>query len=246
MTVYSAPARTPWAGGQIGILVLDERVPRVPGSVGNAETFPYPVRFKRIAGATVERLLMTKDLSMRESFVQAAVELCDEGASAIVGSCGFMALFQRDVMDAVDVPVLLSSLSQLPFIGAAVSRKRRIGVITANATSLTADLLERAGVSRADASRLCVYGLEGCREAREALLEEKGTLDEAALRREVLDTARRLTAENADIGAILLECSELPPYAADVRRATGLAVFDFVTMIDHLYSALRRTEAPFR
>ena len=238
MTVYRASNVPPWAGEQVGILVLDERVPRVPGSVGHLDTFPYPVRYKKISGATVERLLMHHDLSMRDVFVEAAVELRREGVSAITGCCGFMALFQQDVAQAVDVPVMMSSLSLIPFIEAALPTERRIGVVTANARSLTDDLLRCAGVASAS-SRLCVYGLENCPEARGALLEEKGTLDEPALRREVLETASRLASENGDVGAILLECSELPPYAAEVRLATGLPVFDFVAMIDCLNASIR-------
>ena len=238
MAIYRASNTPPWAGEQIGILVLDELVPRVPGSVGHLDTFPYPVRYRKIPGATVERLLMKRDLSMRDSFIEAALELRNEGASAIVGCCGFMALFQQDVAAAVDVPVMMSSLSQIPFIEAALPAERRIGVVTANAGSLTDELLRCAGVANAS-SRLCIRGLENCPEARGALLEEKGTLDEPALRREVLETAVQVTSENPEIGAILLECSELPPYAADVHRATGLPVFDFVTMIDCLNAAVR-------
>ena len=238
MTVYRASDTPPWAGAQIGILVLDERVPRVPGSVGHLDTFSYPVRYKKIPGATVERLLMKHDRSMRDSFIEAAIELRREGAFAIVGCCGFMALFQQDVAAAVDVPVMMSSLSQIPFIEAALPVARKIGVITANAGSLTDELLRCAGAANAS-SRLCVYGLENCLEARGALLEEKGTLDEAALRREVLETASQMASEHPGLGAILLECSELPPYAADVHRATGLPVFDFVTMIDSLNAAMR-------
>jgi hypothetical protein len=182
---------------------------------------------------------------MKPLFVEAARRLQAEGVSAIVGSCGFMALFQRDVAEAVTVPTMLSSLMQIPLIEAILPREKQIGIVTANAGSLSRALMETAGI-RCDFDRLCVYGLESCPEARGALLEEKGTLDETALREEVVRTATALVKENKNVGAVLLECSELPPYARDVRLVTGLPVFDFATMIDLLYASVRLKSNAFK
>jgi len=237
MTLHVAREGVVWSGAEIGILVLDERIPRVPGSVGYAGTFSYPVRYKRVAGATVDRLVRDHDREMEELFVSAALELQRDGVAAVVGCCGFMALFQRAVSAALRVPALLSSLMQLPGIAAMMPAERKIGVITASAPSLTDDLLRAAGIKTAF-SRLCVYGLEDKPEARGALFEQKGTLDDEQMRAEVLDTARRMLRENEDVAVLLLECSELPPYSRDVQTATGLPVFDFVTMIDYLRAGL--------
>ncbi|MFA6736897.1 MAG: hypothetical protein WCR87_08255, partial [Saccharofermentanales bacterium] len=87
--------------------------------------------------------------------------------------------------------------------------------------------------------RLSIVGLDNCEEAVGALMEQKGTLDEDLFRNEVLGAASTLCERGIDLGAILLECSELPPYSADVQKITGLPVFDFVSMIRFMYMGLR-------
>ena len=62
--------------------------------------------------------------------------------------------------------------------------------------------------------------------------------DNTVARREVVEAAVSLIEENDNIGAILLECSDMPPYAADVQAATQLPVFDFITLIKWLHSAV--------
>jgi hypothetical protein len=153
---------------------------------------------------------------MKPLFVEAAQRLQAEGVSAIVGSCGFMALFQRDVAESVTVPTMLSSLMQIPLIETMLPREKQIGIVTANAGSLTRTLLETAGI-RCDFDRFCVHGLEGYPEARGALLEEKGTLDEAALREEVVKTVKALVKENKNVG---LSCSN----AASCRHTRAMSV----------------------
>jgi Asp/Glu/hydantoin racemase len=185
----------------------------------------------------VERLVIAHDKSMESLFVAAARDLQDEGVCAVVGCCGFMALFQKSVASAIKVPALLSSVMQLPIIISSISPDKRVGVITANSLSLTSELLDAAGIGEVF-SRLCIRGLEDKPEARGALLEERGSLNDAVIRDEVLDTVGAMLRETSDIGAILLECSELPPYARYVQKLTGLPVFDFVTMIDYLRSGL--------
>lgn len=239
MSIYRARSSPPWCGITIGIIVLDEMIPRVIGSVGNSETFKYPVRYKTVEDATVERLLYQMDFTMKDEFIVAAQTLVNEGSHAIVGSCGFMALFQQKVREAVDVPVMLSSLMQLPFIASSISKNLKIGVITANAESLTPRLLDSAGID-IDFSRLCIYGLQEKTEARHVLLEESGILDKDRLKFEVLETTQLMIDEHKDLGAVLLECSELPPYSADVMEIVQRPVFDFITMIDYLHASLRQ------
>lgn len=136
MTVYTVTRRTQsWYGEQIGILILDAAYPCVPGNVGNATTYDYPVRFQEVRGASIDRLLNQRDPALKEVFVEAAVELQNRGVKAITGACGFMAYFQEEVASAVDIPVFLSSLMQIPFMHALCGG--RVGVITANASRLT-------------------------------------------------------------------------------------------------------------
>ncbi len=237
MTVYTVTRKTQsWYGEQIGILILDAAYPCVPGNVGNATTYDYPVRFQEVQGASIDRLLNQRDPALKDAFVEAAIELSNRGVKAITGACGFMAYFQEEVAAAVDVPVFLSSLMQIPFMHALCGGT--VGVITANASRLTPRHFAACNV--ADTVPLAIAGMEGQTEFREAILEERGTLDSTAIEREVTEVARKLVEENPDVRSILLECSDLPPYAHAVQAATGRPVFDFITMINYVQQSTAR------
>ncbi|MDR1885152.1 MAG: aspartate/glutamate racemase family protein, partial [Synergistaceae bacterium] len=237
MTVFRIKSRSrSWDGEPIGILILDAAYPCIPGNVGNATTFDFPVRYREVRGASIERLLGERDPALLEPFIQAARDLESEGVGAVTGACGFMALFQPQVAEAVGIPVFLSSLMQIPFIRQTLGPRRRIGVISADAGALTDEHFKNAGV--AIDTPLAVYGMEDQYEFRTSVLEEKGTLDSAKVEEEILAVTDRMMRENPDIAAIVLECSDLPPYARAVHDATGLPVFDFTTMIRHVQNAL--------
>lgn len=239
MTVYHVTnPRQSWYGESIGILILDAAYPCVPGNVGNASTFSFPVRYREVRGASIDRLLNQQDATLVQPFIDAALDLQAEGVKAVTGACGFMALFQKEVAAALDIPVFLSSLLQVPFIYHILKPDRRIGIISANAAVLTPGHFENVGVS--PEIPLAIAGMQDQPEFCSAVLEEKGTLDSDAIEAEVVQVARRLVREHADLGAILLECSDLPPYAHAVQQATRLPVFDFITMIQYVHTTLVR------
>ena len=223
-------------GVSIGILVLDVKYPSVPGNVANATTYRFPVRYKVVKGASVERLLWEKDKALIQPFVDAALELQDEGVCAITGACGFMALFQKEVARALDIPVLLTSLLQIPFIDQILGGKKRIGVISADASALTDEFFKAVGVS--EDVKIALAGMEDQPEFSGAILKSKGSLDSQLIEAEVVEVARNLKAGHDDLGAILLECIDLPPYAHAVQQAVGLPVFDFITMINYAQAAM--------
>ncbi|NTG48178.1 aspartate/glutamate racemase family protein [Agrobacterium rhizogenes] len=235
MTVYTVTRKTQsWYGEQIGILILDAAYPCVPGNVGNASTYTYPVRFQEVRGASIDRLLNQRDPALKEAFVEAALELQSRGVKAITGACGFMAYFQEEVAAALDIPVFLSSLMQVPFMHALCGSS--VGIITANASRLTPRHFKACNIP--DGIPLAIAGMEDQTEFRQAILEEKGTLDSAEIEREVTQVARRLVGEHPEVRSILLECSDLPPYAHAVQAATGRPVFDFITMINYVRQSI--------
>ncbi|MCK5204007.1 MAG: aspartate/glutamate racemase family protein, partial [Desulfobacterales bacterium] len=104
-------------GFAIGILSLDSNFAKVPGHIKNATTFDFPVTYKIIKDARIPELMGQPDRTLLEPFIEAARELIrDEGVRAITGSCGFLAVFQKEIADAVDVPVFISSLIQVPIV----------------------------------------------------------------------------------------------------------------------------------
>ncbi|MCF8105282.1 MAG: aspartate/glutamate racemase family protein [Desulfohalobiaceae bacterium] len=237
MPVYSVTRKSQsWYGTPVGILILNACYPCIPGNVGNATSFPFPVRYKEVSEASINGLINRRDPALIEPFVRGAKELEAEGVLAIAGACGFMALFQREVAEAVQVPVCLSSLLQIPFIRQILPQGKKIGVITANAGALTERHFRAVGVE--DSSGLVIQGLEGSKEFREAILEEKGTLDSERMEQEVVQAAEAMAASNPGLGSIVLECSDLPPFARAVQDAVRLPVFDFNTMIRHLQTAV--------
>ncbi|TVR69476.1 MAG: aspartate/glutamate racemase family protein [Spirochaetaceae bacterium] len=221
-------------GEAIGILLIENYVPFIPGDVANATSYSFPVRFEPLPGLTPERLF-AHDRSLLGEVVAAAKRLARAGVRAITGDCGFLAIYQEAIAAEVGVPVFLSSLLQLDFIARIVGEKGRIGIVTANRTALTPDLLE--AVTSVPADRLLLAGLEDREHFVSAVFREEGVLDSAIVEREVLESVETIRGEG-DLRAILLECSLLPPYAAAVQERTGLPVFDYNTMINYVHQAV--------
>ncbi|MFO7997999.1 MAG: aspartate/glutamate racemase family protein [Bacteroidales bacterium] len=224
-------------GELIGILLLDTNTPFIQGDAGNATSYQYPVRFKRIDGLTPNRIF-AHDRSYIQNMIAGAQELEREGVRAITGDCGFMAIFQKEVQEAVSIPVFLSSLLQIPFMASIINPRASIAILTANSSSLTSDVLTALGVKNPD--QIIIAGLENTDHFKKAAIDDIGILDSDGIRTEVLHAALNLKDQNPDIGAILLECSMLPPYAAAVQEATGVPVFDYLSMIDHVASSLAK------
>jgi len=223
------------AGEAIGILLLDTCVPFIPGDVANATTYSFPVRFQKVEGFTVARAL-DKDPTVFDDLLIAAKSLVQQGVRAITGDCGFMGIHQRKLAQALDVPVFLSSLIQIAFISCLIGPDAKVGVITADSKSLNADLLAAVGIS--DASNVIVAGLEDQPNFYRFAIEETGVLDTKAVEMEVVSVGRQMVADHRQVRAILLECSLIPPYSAAIQAAVNLPVFDYITMINFVFSAV--------
>src|SRR5262245_63420084 len=103
-------------GFSVGILVLDTQFPRIPGDIGNATTFDFPVRYHRVVGATSDAVVRQGARTLLPLFVEGARFLEREGVRAISTSCGFLAKFQREMAAAVSIPVFTSSLMLVPLL----------------------------------------------------------------------------------------------------------------------------------
>ena len=224
------------AGKAIGILVLDAWFPFIPGDVQNASTFNFPVRYKILRGAAVEQIL-SHDPSLLDLIVKCGRELEKEGVRAIVGACGYFGYYQREVAASLDVPVFLSSLLQIPIIKRALKPKQKVGVICADSEALSLEVLRACGVD--DASDVVIAGAQGLPEFQN-ILHSTGHLNPLKLDRELVALSKKLVVEHPEVAAILLECSDMPPYAWSIQKATGLPVFDFTTLINWVYNSVVR------
>lgn len=228
--VHHTPARST-AGHAIGIIAVKLIYPKLPGNVANATTYPFPVLYREVE-FEIEQLF-AGDASILEKIVEAAKDLEAAGVRAIVGACGYFAHFQEAVREAVNIPVFLSSLCQLPLIKNAISSRKKIAVFAASGENLDEALLSHVG---AEGDRLTIVNA-GKLKSFEPIRYGKTTLDNEALIQELRKLSLELTKDES-IGAILLECSDLPPYAKEIQSVTGLPVFDFNTMIDMIYHSV--------
>jgi Asp/Glu/hydantoin racemase len=226
-------------GAPLGILMLDARFPRIPGDMGNATTWPFPVLYRVVRGASPERVVLNAAAGLLDDFLAAAEELVADGAEAITTNCGFLSLFQAELAAHVRVPVATSALIQVPWVQAMLPPGRRVGIITVSAQSLTPRHLTAAGVP-ADTP---IVGTEHGREFFRVLVRgEKQEMDIARAAADILDAGRVLVSRHADIGALVLECTNMPPYAFALRERLGLPVFDIYSLIIWLHAGLRPRE----
>ena len=222
-------------GASVGILLLESRFPRIPGDGGNAATWPFPMLYRVVDGATPDRVVRGGAEDLVDELATAARELVAFGADGITTNCGFLILHQDRLAQVCGVPVATSSLLQVPWIERLLPPGRRVGVVTVESDSLTARHLERAG-ARPDT---VVEGTESGAELTRVLLGDELELDVDRAREDVIAAARRLVDRARDIGAIVLECTNMPPYAADVSLATGLPVYDFHSFVCWFQAGLR-------
>lgn len=219
------------AGHAIGIVHLEVWYPLLPGNVVNATTYTFPVRYKVLREATIPRILQA-DPELLDLIIEAGHEFEQEGIRAMVGACGYFANYQLEVAAALDIPVFLSSLLQVPLIHKALKPGQRVGIMFADASAVNANMLEGCGVT--SGVPIACAGMEDQPEFR-SILDGTGKFDYDRLEQELVGRARQLVAEHPDVGAILLECSDMPPFASAIQRAVRLPVFDFVTMINWIY-----------
>jgi Asp/Glu/hydantoin racemase len=229
-------------GFTVGVLILDTRFPRVAGDIGNAYTFPFPIRYHRVTGAAPDLVVRRGAEGLLPAFIEGARALEREGVGAITTSCGFLVKLQRQLVEAVRIPVFTSSLLMVPLVARMLPAGRRVGIMTVNASTLTQEHLAGAGIG--PEIPLAVIGMETEKEFTRVLLDDEPELDVDLAREEHVRVARRFVSQHPDLGAIVLECTNMPPYAEDIRRETGLPVFDIVSLITMVHGALRSASGP--
>lgn len=238
----SRPARGTARGGKalygapLGILMLEARFPRILGDMGNGHTWAFPVLYRVVRGASPEKVVLNAAAGLLDDFLSAAADLVSQGAEAITTNCGFLSLFQRELASHVGVPVATSSMMQVPWVQALLPPGQRVGLVTVSRGSLTPRHLEAVGLPL----DIPVEGTEGGQEFFRVLIRgEKDDMDIDLAERDVVEAAQRLVARHPEVGAIVLECTNMPPYAAAVRRATGRPVYDIYSMITWFHAGLR-------
>ena len=221
-------------GASVGILMLETRFPRIPGDIGNALTWPFPVHYRVVRGATPDNIVRGAPLERVQDFIEAGRDLVAMGCDGITTNCGFLALLQPQMAQALGVPVATSSLMQVPMVQATLPPGRRVGVLTISKEMLTDGHLAAAGAP-VDTP---VWGTDGGRTFTRDILGDAPQIDFDACRVDMIDAARDFATAHPELGAIVLECTNMVPYAADVRRVTGLPVYSIYSFVSWFQAGL--------
>lgn len=221
-------------GASVGILMLEARFPRIAGDMGNATSWDFPVHYKIVRGASPDKVVRRNADGLLPDFIAAAQELVADGVDGITTNCGFLSIFQQEIAEAVGVPVATSSLMQTAMVNALLPRGKRAGILTISGSTLTPAHLSAAGVP----TDTPVGSTEGRREFTRAILGNELELDTAAAEADNVDAAKALVAAHPDIGALVLECTNMGPYAPAIRAATGLPVFSILNFVTWFQAGL--------
>lgn len=221
-------------GASVGILMLDARFPRIPGDMGNATSWPFPVHYRIVRDASPDRVVRKGAEGLLQDFIAAARELEVDGVDGITTNCGFLSLYQKELSEAVNIPVATSSLMQVNMVNATLPHGKRAGILTISGSTLTEDHLKAANVP----TDTPVGSTEGGTEFTRAILGNEMELNIDAARADNVAAAKTLQTENPGLGAIVLECTNMVPYAADIETATGLPTFSILSFITWFQSGL--------
>jgi len=234
------------AGVTIGLIQFRANLPMMPGNMGNATTFDFPMLYREMDADNRYDIMADQPT---ESFTAASVEAAKwlelQGVRAIMGNCGFFGTYQKAIQSQIRTPFFSSSLMQLPMIVQSMPGDKKVGVITANGPVLKrCTAIENCGLSPQDKNdRILIEGCESGKAFKD-VMELTGKLNPKGLEKEIVAAVRRVMKKDPDIGAILLECTELSPHAVAVQEAVRLPVWDYTTLTNWIHSGAARQ--PFK
>ncbi len=211
----------------LGILMLESRFPRIPGDVGNASTWDFPVHYKVVKGASPDKVVRRGAEGLLEAFISAGQELIDMGVDGISTNCGFMTLLQAEMSQALSVPVAASSLMQVPMVQATLPPGKRVGIITISESTLSDAHLASANLPLDTP----VIGTDAGEEFTRAILDDEPYLDTVQSERDIVAAGKTLLDRHPEVGSVVLECTNMVPYAAALQRELALPVYSIYNLL---------------
>ncbi len=218
---------------RLGVLMLENRFPRPPGDIGNPRTFPFEVIYDKVPGARVEKVVTGEGLApeLVSDFSERARGLERRGCGLITTGCGFLLAHQNELSSAVSVPVVTSALCILPYLHGLRPTGSTIGVLTYDGPKLTATLGVQA------LSGLHIEGIEDGNELHAVIAQDRETLDIDAARADVRAAAERLVQKAPNLFAVVMECTNLPPYRGAVEEVLPCPLYDIRDLL-HWHAGL--------
>lgn len=215
-----------------------DQLATLKGNTTNPTTFDFPILYERVKGANYETVVLRPSEDVLKEMIKTSLKMVNEGIKVVTTSCGFNIIHQDKLAQAVNSAgkalVATSSLLLVPLVSKMLGG-RRVGIMTANSNALTKEHLRAAGID--DSVPVCIMGVQDVEEWRKMIENPEATIDLRKLEREVTEKAKQLVTRCPDIGAIVLECTDLPPFASSIKKATGLPVFDVNMLITMLHKA---------
>ena len=206
---------------------------------GNRDSEPS-TKMGNVAGyrkAWIEAQSYLNRLEEYESKSEEAKELVKMGADGITTNCGFLSLFQDKMAEAVYVPVATSSLMQVQMVQSLLPKNKKVGILTIHKPSLKEAHLKAANVPLDTP----IVGTENGKEFTRVIINDEKEMNIDLARQDHLDAAEELLKKNSNIGAIVMECTNMSPFAADIRKKFEIPVFNIYTFIEWFQSGLLPT-----
>jgi hypothetical protein len=221
-------------GARVGILMLDTKWPRPPGDTGNALTWPFPVLYKVVSGATARVVIHEQGKGLGPAFLDAAAALVKEGADGITTTGGFLAIFQKQLAAHVNVPVASSSLMQIPLVQSLLPPGKRVGVLSVQGDRVTPEHWDAVGAPHDTP----IMGTEGGTEFTRVMLNDEIELDYASAERDILAAGETLVRIHPEVGAIVCENHNMAPYAKALNARLRIPIFTVYTFVTWFQAGL--------
>jgi hypothetical protein len=229
-------------GMGLGIIILDDVYPGFPGDVRNASAYPFPIQYEIAEGVDIQALVWNEDKSPCLAPIQRAAKKLEKmGCRAIAAECGYFAYFQKAIAGHVDVPVFMSSLLQVPLAQQLIGPDRVVGILVARKQFMTPAHLEAVGIR--PAGNYVIAGAED-----DGRIPEFEHLWNAFKRpdpvgayydkaeKEFLKVAVDFYRSHPNMGAMMLECTGMQPFARAIQREIDIPIFSWGTLLDYAYS----------
>lgn len=224
------------AGYPLGIIAVETNYPLLPGNIVNASSYSFPVYVKVLAGVGLEEIIQY-DKAITEKIIAAGNELIDLGVRAVVGACGSFAFYQKEVAAELSVPTFMSVMLQTSLIEQGLKPEQSIAVIAAKASAVSERVFTQCNITNPE--RLHVHSAVDLEECLKLYYSDP-VFNNEKLEYELVELAQEIFKQRPDTGAILLQCSDLPPYASSIQSVTGLPVFDMHSLIEWVRHAVLR------
>ncbi|MFQ5576535.1 MAG: aspartate/glutamate racemase family protein [Anaerolineae bacterium] len=229
-------------GMGLGIIILDDVYPGFPGDVRNASAFPFPIQYEIVEGVDIMALVHAEDKSPCLAPIQRAAKKLEKmGCRAIAAECGYFAYFQKEIAGYVDIPVFMSSLLQVPFAQQLIGPNKLVGILVARQKQMTPAHLQAVGIQ--PGSNYVVTGAEDdgrCPEFEHLWYAPKRTDPPGAYydkaEKAFLAVAIDFYRAHPNMGAMMLECTGMQPFARAIQREIDIPIFSWGTLLDFAYS----------